>query len=74
MMRRAKLTADEIDSYLKLVATLPMPGDGGIKPRGGQQRLLRPTHRHEPAQSVHPSQPGHAAPRPHNARPSVFLM
>ena len=27
MMRKAKLTADEIDGYLKLVATLPMPGD-----------------------------------------------
>ena len=27
MMPKAKLTADEIDGYLKLVATLPMPGD-----------------------------------------------
>ena len=27
MMRNPKLTADEIDGYLKLVATLPMPGD-----------------------------------------------
>src|SRR6516165_6220180 len=28
MMPTAKLTADEIDHYLKLVAMLPMPGDG----------------------------------------------
>ena len=28
MMRRARLTAAEIDNYLKLVAMLPMPGDG----------------------------------------------
>ena len=35
--------------------------------RGGQQRLLRSSGRHQPAQ------PGHAAPRPHSARPSVLL-